>query len=146
MTSSIKWEPIEDLKAIRDLVDQALIRPLKSISLPGLGSFHTLVNLYETGEAYVVEATVPGLEADDLDISVSGHKLTIQGERKSAEATSKCLYRERPRGRLARTLRIPRDVDPKQISAKLSSGVLCVTMPKRKAEEAEAEAAPEEQE
>jgi len=133
MTSAIRWEPIEDLKAIRDLVDRTFIRPLSSLSLPGLASFHTLLDLYETEEAYVAEVTVPGLEADDLDISVSGRKLTVRGERKSAEATPSYLHRERPGGKLSRAMRVPKDVDVDQIAAKLKGGVLTVTMPKGQA-------------
>ena len=142
MTSSIKWEPIEDLKAIRDLVDRTLIRPLSSIPLPGLGSYFTLVDLYETPEAYVLEATVPGVQAGDLDITVTGRKLTIRGERKAPEAAPTYLHRERPPGKLSRTMRIPKDVDTSQISAKLAGGVLAVTLQKKKTPEA-AEAAPE---
>jgi HSP20 family protein len=136
MTSAIRWEPIEDLKAIRDLVDRIFIRPLSSISLPGLASFHTLLDLYETEGAYVAEVTVPGLEADDLDISASGHKLTIRGERKAAGAAPTYLHRERPAGKLSRALRIPKDVDVNGIAAKLKGGVLTVTMPKGQAAEA----------
>jgi HSP20 family protein len=136
MTSSIKWEPIEDLKAIRDLVDRTVIRPLASISLPGLGSFCTLLDMYETEGAYVAEVTVPGLEAEDLDISVSGSKLTVKGERKAPEETPTYLHRERPTGRLSRALRVPEDVDVSQIAAKLATGVLTVTMPKGQVAEA----------
>jgi HSP20 family protein len=136
MTSAIRWEPIEDLKAIRDLVDRTIIRPLSSISLPGLASFHTLLDLYETEGAYVAEVTVPGLEADDLDISVSGAKLTIRGERKAAASAPSYLHRERPGGKLSRAMRVPKDVDASQITAKLKDGVLTVTMPKGQAAEA----------
>jgi len=136
MTSSIKWEPIEDLKAIRDLVDRTVIRPLASISLPGLSSFCTLLDMYETEQAYVAEVTVPGLEAEDLDISVSGSKLTVKGQRKAPEGAPTYLHRERPAGRLSRALRVPEDVDVNQITAKLANGVLTVTMPKGKAAEA----------
>jgi HSP20 family protein len=141
MTSSIKWEPIEDLKAIRDVIDRTIVRPLASMPLPGLCSFHTLVDLYETPDAYLAQITVPGVEADDLDVSVSGRKMVIRGERKAGEESSKVLHRERPWGKLSRALRIPKDVDTGQISAKLISGILTVTMPKQKA--AEEEAAPE---
>jgi HSP20 family protein len=145
MTSSIRWEPIEDLKAIRDLVDRAVIRPLASISLPGLGSFCTLLDMYETEGAYVAEVTVPGLEAEDLDISVSGSKLTVKGERKAPEDAPAYLHRERPTGKLSRMLRVPKDVDVNQIAAKLANGVLTVTMPKGEAGEAvEVEVTPEE--
>jgi HSP20 family protein len=137
MTSSIKWEPIEDLKAIRDLVDRTVIRPLTSISLPGLGSFGALLDMYETEGAYVAEVTVPGLEAEDLDISVSGSKVTVKGERKAPAGAPTYLHRERPAGRLRRALRVPKDVAVDQITAKLGNGVLTVTMPKGEAAESE---------
>ena len=127
MTSAIRWEPIEDLKAIRDVVSQSLEWlwgrvPLCGARLP--------VDLYQTDDAYVAVMDMPGVGADDLDLSVSGSKLSVAGKRQPSEPGTAYVRRERVAQRFSRSLRLPDDVDVEQIKAKLSSGVLTVTLPK----------------
>jgi len=141
MTSSIKWEPVEDLKAIGNLVSRVLIRPWVNVSIPGLRSMQLLgvrqpVDLYETDEAFVAELDVPGMVAEDLNVVVSGAKVTVTGERclpGDCEETEKPAYvrRERPRGSFSRKLTIPAGVEVDQIKARLQNGVLVLSMPKK---------------
>ena len=146
MTSSIKWEPLEDLKAVGDLVSRVLIRPWVSVSIPGLRSMQLLgvrqpVDMYETDEAFVAELDVPGMEAEDLNVVVSGAKVTVTGERclpgDCAEVKGPAyvrptyVRRERPRGRFSRKLTIPDGVEVDQIKARLQNGVLVLSMPKK---------------
>ena len=128
MTSSIKWEPIEDLKAIRDLLSRTFIHPW--VPLQELVGVHPPVDLYETPGAYVALIDVPGLEPADVDISVSGHKLTVPGERKAPEDAPAYLHHERPTGVFSRTLRVPGDAKVGEITAKMGSGVLTLILPK----------------
>jgi HSP20 family protein len=151
MTSSIKWEPLEDLKAVGDLVSRVLIRPWVSVSIPGLRSMQLLgvrqpVDMYETDEAFVAELDVPGMEAEDLNVVVSGAKVTVTGERclpgDCAEVKGRAderppdvrptyVRRERPRGRFSRKLTIPAGVEVDRIKARLQNGVLVLSMPKK---------------
>jgi HSP20 family protein len=152
MTSSIKWEPLEDLKAVGDLVSRVLIRPWVNVSIPGLRSMqrgwvHPMlgvrqpVDMYETDEAFVAELDVPGMEAEDLNVVVSGAKVTVTGERclpgDCAEVKGPAyvrptyVRRERPRGRFSRKLTIPDGVEVDQIKARLQNGVLVLSMPKK---------------
>ena len=151
MTSSIKWEPIEDLKAIREMVSRTFSRPLVAMPVREWIGARAPVDLYETAEGYVAEMDVPGLDAGDLDISVCRSRLTVTGERQAPEEGASYLHRERPAVKLKRSLRVPKDVEIDQISAKLNHGVLTVTMPKQGADggvetEVEAEPAPPEEE
>ena len=130
MTSSIKWEPIEDLKALREMVGRTFSRPLVAVPMRELIGTRASVDLYETAEGYVAEIDVPGMEAGDLDISVSRSRLTVTGERRALKEGAAYLHRERPVAKLKRTLRVPGDADVDQITAKLNNGVLTVTMPK----------------
>ena len=127
MTSSIKWEPIEDLKAVRDVVDRALVQPW----VRRFGA-RVPVDLYETEDAFVAEVDAPGLAAEDLEVTVSGTRLRIKGKRKVAEV-QRYVYHERSAGRLMCTLVVPRQVAADRIHAKLDSGVLAVVMPKKAA-------------
>ncbi len=91
-----------------------------------------LVNLTENSDRYFVRAELPGLTADELDIDVTGKKLSISGERKISSEGDKVKYhrRERDAGRFSRALTLPDDVDSQKVTAKLSDGVLFITLPK----------------
>lgn len=101
-------------------------------SFAGEAPFPAL-NLWETDEALLVEAEIPGLRMDDLELYVSGDELTLKGERKPFGADgAKTAYhrRERGTGRFARMVRLPVAVDANAVQATLKNGVLTVTLPK----------------
>lgn len=126
MTSSIKWEPMEDLRAIRDLVGRSFVGRVSSRLVEG----RPLMDLYETDDAFVAEIDAPGMDAESLDISVVEAELTLTLERKK-DQERKYLYQERQAGKIWRKIRLPTAVDTEQIQAKLENGVLVLTMPKR---------------
>jgi HSP20 family protein len=139
MTSSIKWEPIEDLKAVREMVERIWSLPWIHLHDARLGSWQVLgarqpIDLYETKDGFVAEVDVPGLYADDLTVSVAGSKMTIAGSREKAQQAY--LHRERPAGKFARVLSVPVGVDVDGIEARLRDGVLVVSMPKKAPQEA----------
>jgi HSP20 family protein len=89
------------------------------------------VNTTEDDHAYHVEAELAGFEEKDLDITVLGNELRISGKRETqAEKSSKVYHRERYSGEFSRVLRFPVDLDDSKIEAKLSQGVLTITLPK----------------
>lgn len=87
----------------------------------------------ETDDAYIVTGDVPGLAADDLDLTVSGNTLEISGKREQKEEKEQGGYRtyERAYGSFLRTFAIPDEVAADQIQSKLDSGVLEVVLPKK---------------
>jgi len=90
------------------------------------------LNLWEDGDTARVEAELPGLGMDDIEIYVQGNQLTVSGERKAASEPGEAVYhrRERAAGRFSRTLTLPWEVDADRVEAKLHNGVLTVTLPK----------------
>jgi len=89
------------------------------------------VNLWEDDENLYAEAELPGMTIDDLEVLVTADELTIKGTRKSPVGDSfKPLRRERPVGTFERSISLPMAVDSEAIEARLSSGVLTVTLPK----------------
>ena len=90
------------------------------------------MNVWEEGEALVVEAELPGLALEDLDIFVTGHnQLTIKGERKAAAPDKSVQHRlERGFGQFVRTLTMPFPVDENQVEARLENGILTIHLPK----------------
>lgn len=93
-------------------------------------SFPTL-NVWESPEAFHVEAELPGIRQEQLEIMTVGNELTLRGERASqAPADVSYHRRERGTGKFARVLRLPAEVDAARVEATLSDGVLQITLPK----------------
>jgi len=89
------------------------------------------INLWETGDAVVAEAELPGVRQDQIEISVVGNELTIKVERPELEKEGVTFHRrERPSGSFVRVVRLPAEVDANQVQADLCNGVLTVTLPK----------------
>ena len=124
MTSSIKWEPIEDLKAMRDMAARLL--PHKHA--PGTAKCPPM-DLYEEPDAFVLEVGVAGATAEDVDISVGNSELLVEVEYAVPEGRD-YLYQERPKGKIVRSVTLPQSVDTDKIQAKLGNGLLVLTMPK----------------
>ena len=126
----------ENLERMRNemsrLFDQATGR---SFQAPTAGVFPP-VNLTEDKDHYFARAELPGLKAEELNISVTGNNLTISGERKIPSEGDNARYhrREREAGSFNRIIALPRDVEVDNVEAGLVDGVLTVTIPK--AEEA----------
>lgn len=86
------------------------------------------VDIREQEDAYVLQALVPGLKADDLNIQVLEDVVTIEGEFKAGE--NEYLVRELPHGSFHRSLRLPVALEAEKAQAKISDGVLTLTLPK----------------
>src|SRR5262249_1531409 len=92
------------------------------------------VNVWEDGENVFVEGEVPGLKAEDLDITVVGDELTVKGERSEAGDDQSSFHRrERGIGPFTRAIRVHREVKADQVQATLTDGVLLLTLPKTEA-------------
>lgn len=104
-------------------------------STPAAGVF-PLMNITEDKNNYYVRAELPGLKADDLELSVTGDTLSISGERRIPAEDEKAQYhrREREAGRFSRIVSLPAQLDTGRVEASCTDGVLSVTLPK--AEEA----------
>ena len=76
------------------------------------------------------------MSSEDLEISVVGDRLTIRGARQHREAKEDEVYhrQERSNGEFTRTLQLPFMVDPGKVNARLSKGVLWVTLPRAEAD------------
>lgn len=103
--------------------DDATHRPYGS-SYPG-------INLWEDGDSAHLEAEVPGMSMDEVEVLVAGNQLTINGKRKiSAPEKASYYRRERAAGEFSRTLDLPWEIDAAKVTAKLRDGVLTVSLPK----------------
>jgi HSP20 family protein len=92
------------------------------------------VDVSETANEVVVKAEVPGMDAKDIDITITGDILTIRGERKQEKEEKDenfhCI--ERSYGAFSRSIRLPAEVEKDKVDAAYKDGVLKITMSKTK--------------
>jgi HSP20 family protein len=91
------------------------------------------LNLWEDENNLYIEAELPGLGLDDLEIYVAGeNKLSLRGNRKPPEPANGTWHRrERGFGEFSRIVELPSPVDSDKVSARFQHGVLVITLPKR---------------
>jgi HSP20 family protein len=90
--------------------------------------FNLSVDVRDEDDAYILNALVPGLKADDLNIQVLDDVITISGEFKVDE--SEYLLHELPHGSFSRTLRLPVALDANKAEAQITDGVLTLRLSK----------------
>ncbi|MEW6717878.1 MAG: Hsp20/alpha crystallin family protein [Chloroflexota bacterium] len=98
------------------------------------GDFLPNIEVSETDKEIKVSAELPGMEIEDIDISLTHNTLTISGEKKAEkEEKGKQYYRlERSYGSFHRSIPLPRGVDEDKVTATFKRGVLTINMPKTK--------------
>jgi HSP20 family protein len=95
------------------------------------GSAYPALNTWEDGDNAYLEAELPGMSMDDVEIYVTGNEVTIGGERKLGQPEGASWHRrERSQGRFSRTLSLPWEIDADHVEATLRDGVLSVKLPK----------------
>ena len=123
------FEELERMRRQMDWLSGGLSRGL--FGEPSAGVF-PLMNVTEDNDNYYVRAELPGIKADELDISVTADTLSISGERKLPAEDEKAQYhrREREAGRFSRIVSLPEQVDTGKVEARSTDGVLTITLPK----------------
>ncbi len=124
--------PFEELERMKRQVDR-LSEGLtgRFFGEPTAGVF-PLINLTEDHDNYYVRAELPGIKAEDLDLSVTGNNLSIAGERKLLPEDENENYhrREREAGKFSRIISVPDQVDTTKVEAHSEDGILTVVLPK----------------
>ena len=93
------------------------------------------LNIYEEADRLIITAELPGVKTHDLELSLEGETLTIQGKRDSRHNEKGASYhrREIESGSFSRAITLPVKVDGEQVSAKLNNGILVITLVKASA-------------
>ena len=133
------WDTERHLSTLRDEIDQLFESPLSLLhnaSQPFSNGWVPALDVYEDKDHLFVRAEVPGMNKDEIDISVHDGVLTVSGERNLAAEHEKAeAHRvERFVGRFQRSINLPHPVDLANVSATYRDGILAITLPK--AEEA----------
>jgi len=89
------------------------------------------VNIYDSPEGFVLTAELPGLSADQVEISVEGNRMTLSGERRIEHPANAGKHRvERPTGSFRRVIDLPRNLDPEKAEAVCRHGILMIRIPR----------------
>ncbi len=131
-----RWEPAGGALSLRDAVnhlfDQSFWAPMGQ-QVGGFGG-QVPLDVYTEGDGYVVEAALPGLDPEAIDIQMVQGTLTISGAYPDATADGRhYLVRQWPRGQFQATVNLQDAGDASAISATYEHGVLRLTVPKSEA-------------
>jgi HSP20 family protein len=118
----------------RDVAPGFYIKPLHGDALPTPAQIK--VDVKESGDAYTVQAEIPGVPKEDIQVAVDGNVVSLRAEIKQQDSTSqdeKTLRSERYYGAVSRSFQLASDIDQTQAKAKYDNGVLTLTLPKKQA-------------
>jgi len=122
---------------LNDLLRGFFVRPVEfgdTKEAPAL-----TVDVTEQDKAYAIHAEIPGVNKEDIHVSIDGAVVSISAERrnqKEVRDSNKILRSERYFGKVSRSFQLPQEVDESQASAKYSEGVLELLLPKKAAAQA----------
>lgn len=129
-----RWSPLRDIITLRQamdrLYDDSFVRPASWREGLSERQFRLPLDVYTTPDEIVVTASLPGLTADEVDITIDGDSLTIRGELRPPLENVEYLFQERAFGTLSRTLTLNVPVDTAKAEAAFENGVLTLTLPK----------------
>jgi HSP20 family protein len=126
-----EWEPF---RMVRDLLRWDPFAELSGFTTPmERGVFTPYFEVKETPGEYFFKADLPGVYEKDLEIALTGNRLTISGKREAEEQTESDTYYvyERSYGTFTRTFTLPEGVDADKVKADLKNGVLSLVVPKK---------------
>jgi len=114
----LRWDPFQEMTPLWPDIGPAYLVPFE---------------VKETKDAFQFKADVPGMKEQDVDVTLTGNRLTISGKRSSEkEETGDAYYTcERSYGSFSRSFTLPDGIDPEHIQANLNAGVLTVAVGKK---------------
>jgi len=139
-----QWDPFEDLRSAQDEVNPMNHQMMRSLFAQALGqrqgaaatstpaAWAPALDISERKDAYLVTVELPGVKLDDLEITLEGGLLTIQGERYFGHDSSEEQFHrvERRYGAFRRSITLPAHVQADAVHATFEDGVLQIMVPK----------------
>jgi len=126
-----RWDPFREMVDIRRRMDDLMQRTFAGAE-GEQAAFGMEMDVSETEDAYEIDASVPGIKPEDIDVTLDNNVLTIRGQTKAErEETGKTYHvRERRMGSFARSIMLPSTVSTDRIDARYEDGVLKLRLPK----------------
>lgn len=131
-----RYQPQNGVTRLPDLMDrlfrESFVAPgLLDRSLSGSGRPALPINLFETKEAYVMHAALPGLNPDNVEIEVVGRDVTVRGKFEiNTPDGGSWIWQGIPTGEFYETYSLPVEVDSTSTEASYERGILSIVLPK----------------
>lgn len=132
----IRWDPFREMSALQERMNrlfsdvraQAPVRGEEIVQ----GAWIPAVDIFETNEAIVLKAELPGITAQDISVEVKDNTLTLKGENKFEKEVKEENYHrvERSYGSFQRAFTLPGTIHQEKVKAKFKDGILEITLPK----------------
>ena len=132
----VKWDPFRNVAALQDRInrifDESFSRTADLNDDISMGVWKPSVDIYETDEAIILVAELPGIKKEDVSVEIKDNLLTLKGKRIEDKAVSEeCYFRkERCFGTFSRAFNLQHRVQPDKIKARFKDGVLKIEIPK----------------
>ena len=133
-----RWEPFRELRTMEDTINRLWRNYGREAADPTVEGWSVPLDVVREGDEIMVHASLPGVDPENIDVSVEDSVLTIKAtthadvEREEGEY----LMRERRTGSFHRALRLPDTVDTERIQPGYKNGVLSITIPKAESKKA----------
>lgn len=131
----ITYDPFRELRALQDEVNRVFSGSYGRSGESGMmrGAWNPSVDIFENKDQIVLEAELPGLKPEDVNISIENNVLTIHGERKFEKKDEKDNFHrvERSYGSFTRSFTLPPTVSSENVEAAFDSGILRLSLAKR---------------
>jgi HSP20 family protein len=136
MANLTRFDPLGEMVSLRSAMDRlfedSFVSPLSWRTISGSDGLTPPIDVHETPDELVVTVSLPGMKAEDVEITMTGQSLTLRGEFKADESINRdqYLYRERRFGTFSRTLQLPVRVQGERAEATFTDGILTLSIPK----------------
>ncbi len=120
MRSLLSWDPFREMAPFPAFEERTI-------------AFSPAFDIKETKEAYLFKADVPGIQDKDLEVTMTGNRLTVSGKRdeEKEEKSERYYAYERNYGSFSRSFTLPEGTDTENLRASLDAGVLTISVPKK---------------
>lgn len=131
----IRWDPFRELSTLQDRMNRLFEEAnhgTRGSDSASSSVWSPAVDIRETADEIVVTAEIPGVDKDQIELSLENNVLTLKGERRFEKDTKEENFHriERSYGGFSRSFSIPAVVDESKIKADYKEGVLHITLPK----------------
>lgn len=136
MANITRFDPIGEMVSLRSAMDRlfedSVVSPTGWRTIGAGDSITPPLDVHETPDEIVVTASLPGVTAEDVEITMTGQSLTLRGEFKASDEVRRdqYLYRERRFGSFSRSIQLPVRVESERADATFTDGVLTLRIPK----------------
>jgi HSP20 family protein len=134
MATLTRWDPFREMSAMRNLMDRFWEENRLGASGWGEGdaNYGLALDVAEDSDSYLIKASIPGVNPEDVEITIQNNVLTIRGEVNQEQEKQNERYhvRERRTGSFMRSIMLPSAVDREKVEATCEHGVLTLRLPK----------------